>query len=187
MPARPRWKWSSFCSGEPSSMKVDRNHVSSSGAGMKVGASRFSGSSIAAGGSGRFNRDGSGNSLTTSAMRHQRGCGPIRFGTEDQEKSLIEPHNAPGKGRAISEQSRPRDLGACFAGIPRPRQACARPMLSNERRRETSRSEPSLAPQPTASVTAAWRSCECPGIKKTRGGCAAGSRVDLSNVEFRKD
>jgi hypothetical protein len=49
-------------------MKVERNHVSSFGAGTKVGASTFAGSSMAAGGPGHFNRDGSGNSLMTSAI-----------------------------------------------------------------------------------------------------------------------
>jgi hypothetical protein len=29
--AKRKWKWSSFCSGAPSSMKVKRNHVSSPG------------------------------------------------------------------------------------------------------------------------------------------------------------
>jgi len=66
-------------------MKVERIHVSGSDAGTKVGASKFSGSSMAAGGIGRFNREGSGNSLMTSAMQHQRGCDPSRFGTTDQD------------------------------------------------------------------------------------------------------
>jgi hypothetical protein len=71
MPAKRRWKWSSFCSGPPSSMNVDRNHVSSSGAGTKVGAAKFPRSSMAAGGAGRFSREGSGNSLMTSAIGHR--------------------------------------------------------------------------------------------------------------------
>jgi len=37
-------------------MKVERIHVSGSDAGTKVGASKFSGSSMVAGGIGRFNR-----------------------------------------------------------------------------------------------------------------------------------
>jgi hypothetical protein len=54
----------------------DRSHVSSSGAGTKVGVSKFSGSSMDAGGAGRFNREGSGNSLTISAMQHQKEVRP---------------------------------------------------------------------------------------------------------------
>jgi hypothetical protein len=68
-------------------MKVDRSYVSSSGANTKVGVSKFSGSSMAAGGAGRFNGEGSGNSLMTSAIQHQRGCGPIKSGTEDLERT----------------------------------------------------------------------------------------------------
>src|SRR6267142_480451 len=49
-------------------MKVERSHVSSSGAGTKVGASKFCESSMPAGGDGRLSRDGSGNSRITSAM-----------------------------------------------------------------------------------------------------------------------
>ena len=68
-------------------MKVDRSYVSSSGANTKFGVSKFSGSSMAAGGAGRFNGEGSGNSLMTSAIQHQRGCGPIKSGTEDLERT----------------------------------------------------------------------------------------------------
>jgi hypothetical protein len=42
---------------------------------------------MAAGGAGRFNGEGSGNSLMTSAIQHQRGCGPIKSGTEDLERT----------------------------------------------------------------------------------------------------
>src|SRR5437899_12488587 len=87
----------------------------------------------------------------------KRGCGPIEVRAEDQEKNPTEPHNAPGNERAISEQSRPRDRGACFAEIHRPRQPCARPKLSNEHHREMEWSGSSRDRQPT--VTAACRSC----------------------------
>jgi hypothetical protein len=51
-------------------LKVDRNHVSSSGAGAKV-APKLLGSIMASGGVGRINRDGSGNSLMTSAIQNR--------------------------------------------------------------------------------------------------------------------
>ena len=52
-------------------MKVERNQLSISGAGTKVGPPKFSWSTIAAGGDGRLSRDGSGNSRVISAMLHQ--------------------------------------------------------------------------------------------------------------------
>jgi len=78
---------------------------SSSGAGTKVGASKFSGSSMTAGGAGRL-AGMAPERLTTSAMHTKGGGDPTRFGTTDQTLNLVEPHNAPGKERAISEQSR---------------------------------------------------------------------------------
>jgi len=65
---------------------------------------------MTAGGARRLSRDGSGNSLTTSAMQHQRGGDPTRFGTTDRTLNLVEPHNAPGKER-LSQNKAAQGIG----------------------------------------------------------------------------
>ena len=100
-------------------------------------------------------------------VNRKGGCGPIRFGTEDQDKNLAEPYNARGK-RAISKQSRPGDRAACFAEIHRPRRPCAWSMPSTDHPRAMDWSGSAHDPRPV--VTAAWRSCGYLESKTRCGG-----------------
>jgi hypothetical protein len=75
-------------------------------------ASPFSGKpDRRAGGAGRFNREVSGNNLMTSAMQHQRGCGPIGFGTEDQETNLDRAPQRAGERARYLRTKRPNGSG----------------------------------------------------------------------------
>src|SRR4029077_15299991 len=62
-----------------------------------------------------------GNSLMTSAMQHQRGCGPTRFGTEDQDAKPDRAAQCAGERARYLRTKPPRGSGACDPSFLRSR------------------------------------------------------------------